>query len=106
MTDTELDALEAAAKAATPGPWEYNSRRKEIWAINSRHTPIVEVGTYGQWNVDYIVAANPAAVLELIEELRQTMKERDWLADKLESIEWPLLTTWIEAAKEAICQKK
>ena len=125
MTDTELSALESAAKAATPGPWEYNSRRKEIWAIDPHHTPIVEVGAYGQWNVDYIVAANPAVVLKLIAELRQTRAERDWLADRLgnlnEESSYSELcpdkfatetvckqrikcnTCWLQAAKEATC---
>lgn len=77
MTDAELEALERVLK-------------------NMLH---------GKSVLSKTQAIKPEGVLELIAELRQTRKERDWLADKLESIEWPLLTTWIEVAKEATCQK-
>ena len=111
MTDAELSSLEAAARAATPGPWTSHFDGN-VWVMGptTDHKSICLAG-YARnkqeniKNATYIAAANPSGVLELIAELRQAKAERDWLADKLESIEWPLLTTWIEVAKEATCQK-
>lgn len=84
MTDTELDALEAAAKAATPGPWntkegpdfsEIFAHDKNIALIGSQHA-----------DAAYIAAANPAAVLELIAELRQTRAERDFILEQVDEL--------------------
>ena len=55
MTDAELDSLESAAKAVqdeTEGTWDVSGEGKAISA--------------------FITAANPAAILELIAELRRT----------------------------------
>ena len=69
MTDTELSSLEAAAKAATPGPWntkegpdfsEIFAHDKNIALIGSQHA-----------DAAYIAAANPASILELVQELKQ-----------------------------------
>ena len=100
MTDAELSALEAGAKEAT-----------EI------------VG----WNVpaweEYIKSIDPAAILELIAELRQARKERDWLAEHRPARYCPTvekwetclvdvpghklpkacIQCWIDRAKEATC---
>lgn len=88
----DLDALEAAARAATPGPWWAD--KHEDWAYpqtevldqptgkpvtfyNSRpeYDQFMFCGTRGkaelEWaNATFIAAANPAAVLALIERLR------------------------------------
>lgn len=111
----DLDKLEALSRAATPGPWSdehnYHLDRHYVNCRNGTKEVCecqhwVEENIDGNANAAFIAAANPAAVLELITELRQTKKERDWLADKLESIGGhPLLTTWVEAAKEATCPK-
>lgn len=80
MTDTELDALEAKAKAATPGPWEYDVEQREyhgVWADGCYIVPSLHIDAD---NCKYIAAVNPTVVLELIAELRQARKERDWLA--------------------------
>lgn len=79
MTDVELSALEAAAKAATPGPWYSYSDGSLVW--EHERNPSVCLRFYKN-NAAFIAAANPAAVLELIAELRQTRAERDWLAEK------------------------
>jgi len=82
MTDTELDALEAAAKAATPGPWEaYHGEEHHIIRSfknkpYSSNGQIIawcgKMGTEHDWpTAAYIAAANPAAILELIAELRE-----------------------------------
>ena len=86
MTDAELDALEVAAKAATPGPWllEELSTRKNGYAIfpaPNGHTLAFVDGA----DAAFIAAANPAAVLDLIAELRQTKEEclhhKDYIAE-------------------------
>jgi len=93
MTDAELSALEAAAKAATPGPWETDYRQRYVFAENGVN--VCEIRGYGELihmvpesdvieqmrnNANFIAAANPAAVLDLIAELRQARLERDWIA--------------------------
>ena len=69
MTDEQIDALEALAKAATPGPWK-----------ESLYPFFIQAGDYKIANVTsknagddsaFIAAANPAAILELIADLRK-----------------------------------
>jgi len=92
MTDAELDALEAAAKAATPGPWIVHEKYPQ-WVVEDSEPPRRHIllpikrkvthhtlgtcDTEFGWgeatsNAAYIAAANPAAILELIAELRTT----------------------------------
>ena len=119
MTDAELSSLESLARAATPGPWdtkegpdfsEIFAHDKNIALIGSQHA-----------DAAFIAAANPAAILGLIADLRQTQKERDWVIEQIEN-GWPCPPTsdefvgdcdkemsckncWIDAAKEATkCQ--
>ena len=129
MTDVELSALEAAAKATTPGPWRtegYSILRNSdgIASAQSNGSPeICNVLLDGDYdpktrheralhNAAYIAAANPAAVLDLIAELRQARAERDWIARKYTDA-FNMLgrhdrMTFIKAisiAKESTCQK-
>lgn len=75
---TDLDELERRAKAATPGPWEfencYNLQRREFLNGTEVH-PHVLLKTLNGWepipsDADFIAAANPQTVLALIAELR------------------------------------
>ena len=126
MTDDQLDALEAAAKAATRGPWTWNGLSVEadefdLCSCVDWRSPI---NRNGQANACYIAAANPAAVLELIAELRQARAERDWIAGHCDGvpcngascpyppskemgrcIRTPQRQCWLDAAKEATCPK-
>jgi hypothetical protein len=79
---TDLDDLEAKARAATPGPWDNHSINGEpiesvwladgsvvaTWAIKEPrfefHAPQARA------DAAFIAAANPAAVLELVQRLR------------------------------------
>ncbi len=45
-------------------------------------------------------------VLDLIAELRQVRKERDWLAEQLAKTTDTNKGAWLETAREATCQKK
>ena len=107
MTDTELNEIEAKAKAATPGPWAWNGLSVEandfdLCSCTDWHSPINRNGTA---NAAYIAVANPAAILELIAELRQVRKERDWLAEQLAKITDTNKGAWLERAREATCKK-
>lgn len=90
MTEKELAALETAAKVATPGPWLeaplYEDRIDTPMQIiaHREHADGERVVADCGYSIDsqFIAAANPAAVLELIAELRQARRERDWLAEK------------------------
>ncbi len=127
MTDAELSALESAARAATPGPWEDLSNHPDHLrgAVNKGEKHIALCGYLDTWeeerrvtlkemlaNAAYIAAANPAAVLSLIAKLRQTRAERDWIArkytDAFNALGRPdrmTVAKVLTIAKEAICQK-
>ena len=109
MTDKELNAIEIAAKAVPHGPL-----KKDMLGINN------ELGIY-------LAVASPDAILELIAELKQVTRERDWLAEHMPNRRCPngktsytcndwchtaggnvcynCLLCWLKAAKEATCQK-
>ena len=82
MTDAELDALEAAAKAATPGPWETDYHLRK--------------------NTAYIAAA----VLDIIVELRQARRERDWLAEVLARDGVETKKDWLRAARQLTMEEE
>ena len=98
MTDAELSALEAAAKAATPGPWEYDDADEDMAALGAENQRVKDAA--------YIAAANPSVILSLIAELRQTRAERDWLADYISILtgkkSYNTKESWLKAAKEAV----
>ena len=115
MTDTELDAIEAAAKASTPGPWTTHGRNFVV-SIESRNNPIIVCDCLERKDAKYVESVQPAAILEMIAELRQAKVERDWLAEKCESMahaldgcEFSPAYYWKDQAKkyakEISCQK-
>jgi hypothetical protein len=69
-----LDELEALAKAATPGPWEYDEIELELFGKNRNELMWPSCDRHGEMNGihirdddgRFIAAANPQAVLELI----------------------------------------
>jgi hypothetical protein len=81
LTTERLDALEALAKAATPGPW-YDDEGEVVcdakdWPLVSRIDADGTVCTEGTAaDIAYIAAANPATMLALIARLREAKKER------------------------------
>jgi hypothetical protein len=86
MTEQELAAIEALAKAATPGPWEAGD------AYNYT-APISAAGVYGmgmelaecQRGVDaaYLAAVHPQQTLALVAEVRRLRVERDAMRTEL-----------------------
>jgi len=72
MTDEQVAALRAAAEKATPGPWRARSTIYDhmIAGIAAKGA-IAEIwnGERGMEDARYIAAANPAAVLSLLDRL-------------------------------------
>lgn len=109
MTDAELDALKAAAKAATPGPWKHyvDQGCNGVLASGKVILPTLHISPE---NCAYIAAANPAVVLELIAELRQARAERDWVIKQIigYGVRCPSQETWKrcnEQGKTRLCDK-
>ena len=84
----DLDEIERLARAATPGPWEYRSAKRPVDGqtdygigaqIDGRRYCIAEVfGRVSEFitpnafaTAAFIAALNPAAVLELVERVRE-----------------------------------
>lgn len=70
----DLENIETLARAATPGPWVFalmtEKEDPEIAAANGSRVATLGAADITKANSAYIAAANPAAVLELIEKLR------------------------------------
>lgn len=72
----DLDALEAAARAATPGPWMRLFGERTVYdrmEDGCRGNAIVRADMPSRQdaaNLDYIAAANPAVILEVVARLR------------------------------------
>ncbi len=83
----KFSELKAAAMAATPGPWGINRTGNTIVSNHSHPVATVSDAFHRQLagggvgkDVEFIAAANPAAVLELLAELEATRKQSQELA--------------------------
>ena len=93
MIDTK--ELRRLAQAATPGPWEFwhgmiatDIDNDGGVVIAKRPTPSGgKLQARVDTNFQYIVAAYPAASLELLDRLEAAEKERDELRAKIEEME-------------------
>lgn len=98
---TDLDKLEALAKAATQGPWEQSHRegddemyRTQVYTADGETIASLawypkdmgggRIGTYRDANAAYIAAANPATILDLIASARRDAEEIERLRAALE----------------------
>lgn len=104
MTDPlDLDALEATARAATPGPWFARGLDDEP-TVNHEfdtegHGPGYGAHVYPDKPEDavFIAAFDPPTVLALIERVREAEAARDRAqADEREA--WGLVVLWEESA--------
>lgn len=93
----QLADLRAKAEAATPGPWKPDYR--QMYVFDEAEVNICcQVRGYGgmaythsdaareaqmRANNAFIVAANPATVLQLLDMVERLEKEADWLAQRL-----------------------
>lgn len=79
MTPADLSRLESLAREATPGPWEHLADRGIISTVSTVNEPKIGLAICYGPNAAYIAAANPAAVLALIELLAQCKATLDAL---------------------------
>ena len=85
-----IDQLEALARAATPGPWRYNVNG-EVGPISKEDDqsygmvlPVANVyGDNGTVDLEYIAAANPAAILALISDNRSRRNMLDMIVNSV-----------------------
>ena len=75
------EELKRLAEAATPGPW---TKREYILGIGCGVDGVTAVAHHTtSSDADFIAAANPATVLELIAEIERVTKQRDELLSAL-----------------------
>lgn len=87
---SDYKELRKLALAATPGPWQAQQRNKQeaIYIVGPDCTPPACHAFYAD-NAAYIAAANPDAVLALLDEVERLHKDTarlDWLADRENAI--------------------
>lgn len=115
----DLDRLEAAAKAATQGPWL--ERHEDVYSEVDAHVAFCLTvcssadeccitKKQAQANAAFIAAVNPATVLELAAELRKAraelkrcFRERLWLAEYMSAYAGP---DWRLSAYEYLAMAK
>src|SRR5574344_1131818 len=96
ITPVMMAGLEAAAKAATPGPWVTSQAGHLNGAVicGNRHIAMVnycvcrEVDkrvTNTEDNAEYIVSAQPSVMLAMIAELRKLKAMCEWLSENVRS---------------------
>jgi hypothetical protein len=89
----DLDELEAKAKAATPGDWTANRCVVETVTVSGAYRTVAECRSdllieegVTLSDAAFIAAANPAVVLELVSQLRDTRA----IVRDLAAIHWPV----------------
>lgn len=102
---TQLNDLKRLAKTATPGPWFNNKYDRNIRNFDYEkligkpfhimrypHRPDNYPITHEMWqaNGDYIAAANPTAILSMIESYEQLQSKLDKAIAALEEIAKPI----------------
>lgn len=90
MSDLDLDALAALARAATPGPWSVVNdcvmATTEVCAHGSSLTEVIADEVALRINLAHIAAFDPPTTLALIERARRVEAERDRLAATIERV--------------------
>lgn len=89
MTDIDTAALRRLAEAATPGPWSWVDSGIESGSrvLGGATQPVLRTSPAG-WpaaaDSAYIAAANPSAMVELLDRLAGAEAERDRLRAQVE----------------------
>lgn len=109
----DLDALEAVARAATPGPWtinwetyEYHAGMPDKWASSINGPEASEFADLDSADAEHIAAFDPPTVLALIAEvrrLRESEKQRDdarWAAGIVGDVAREASNGWQDASAE------
>lgn len=82
----QLDATEAAAKAASPGPWHLNAEHDEVLAVDDIEVAEIFALSNRQLRAtaEHIVLHDPAAVLADVEAKRAILDYAERLFDNAE----------------------
>lgn len=90
LTPEQLIDLRTKAQRATVGPWV-----KTYWdSINGRHR-VVSQRIENEADTDFIVAANPEVILNMLAMIEQFNAEADWLAKQCsDNIDHAGVTAW------------
>ena len=117
MADYDLNKMEAAARAATPGPWVRDGHHMSriLKCVRERGDPeakhicgdFIDVADAGEnWMVDapFIVEVNPAAILSLISDHRAALAEVERLRGLLSEAGKVLEPFAEEAETKGICK--
>lgn len=100
MTEADLQAIEAAATAATPGPWTADPTE---YAISAGPKLIGYVTTTGRWGSQLeearantrLMAGSRIWVPQLVAEVRRLWAERDEQARHVAALREDLLARWV-----------
>lgn len=105
-----LDALEATARAATPGPWtinwetdEYHAGMPDKWALSINGPEASEFADLDSADAEHIATFDPPTVLALITRLREAERERDgarWAAGIVGDVARESSGGWQDASAE------
>ena len=108
--EINIEELERLAKAATPGPWKACGTVEQI---GGDYKDIIPTSVscmaycYGgsadraeDKDLIFIAAANPSAVISLIDRLKKAEAERDALAAELVELEGQEPTAWMNAKRD------
>lgn len=112
----DTDALRKLAQAASPGPWEYQEDDDGYWVYwvrTSEKVSLLCCEGYDQWtppdyDAKFIAAANPAAILSLIERAEKAEAKlaqvNEWRAAALASNQQmqELITAKLAAAEARV----
>lgn len=82
MTDESRKRLRELAEAASPGPWRECA--SEVLIGDHWWRPANYAHYYNEHNAAFIAAANPTAVVELLDDLATITAERDALREEKE----------------------
>lgn len=77
MDKRDLDQLEILARAATPGPWEADTRSLDCSYLEGPERSYSECYFTNANDAKFIAAANPEAILQLIELARRSIPQGD-----------------------------
>jgi hypothetical protein len=85
VTDDLLAEIEAAARAATPGPWRVDQNNEGLHLRSYDGKSMMCNADYYPWvpgscDFDYIAAANPANVLALIARIKELEEAQRWVS--------------------------